>query len=78
MATSTKPRTKSATVTRLLSREKGATLDEIAKATDWKPQSCRAFLTGIRKKARVLRQERPDGATSYRIVEEPAAELTSE
>ena len=78
MATSTKPRTKAATVTRLLSRDKGATLDEIAKATAWKPHSCRSFLTGIRKKARVLRQERPDGATSYRIVEEPAAELASE
>jgi hypothetical protein len=78
MASSTKPRTKSATVTRLLSREKGATLDEIAEATEWKPHSCRAFLTGIRKKAPVLRQERPDGATSYRLVEEPTAELASE
>lgn len=71
MAAQTKPRTKSATVSRLLEREKGATLDEIAKATEWKPHSCRAFLTGIRKKARLVRQERPDGATSYRIV--PAA-----
>lgn len=73
MASSTKPRTKSATVTRLLSREKGATLDEIAKATEWKLHSCRAFLSSIRKKARVLRQERPDGATSYRIVESGGA-----
>ncbi len=72
MATSSRPRTKSATVNRLLSRDKGATLDEIAKATEWKPHSCRAFLTGIRKKVRVLRQERPDGATSYRIVQDPA------
>jgi hypothetical protein len=78
MATSTKPRTKSAIVTRLLSREKGATLDEIVKATEWKPHSCRAVLTGIRKKARVLRQERPDGTTSYRIVRESAPEPTSE
>ncbi len=72
MAASTKPRTKSAIVTRLLSRVNGATLEEIAKATEWRPHSCRAFLTGLRKKARVLRQERPDGATSYRIVQEPA------
>jgi len=78
MASTTKPRTKSSTVTRLLSREKGATLDEIAKATDWKPHSCRAFLTGIRKKARVLRQERPDGTTSYRLVQEGASEPASE
>jgi len=72
--TSTKPRTKSVTVARLLSREKGATLDEIAKATQWKPHSCRAFLTGMRKKERVLREERSDGTTSYRIVRESAAE----
>lgn len=75
MAASSKARTKSGIVTRLLSRDKGATLDEIAKATEWKPRSCRAFLTCVRKKVRVLRQERPDGVTSYRIVEEPAAEL---
>jgi hypothetical protein len=78
MAASKMPRTKSATVTRLLSREKGATLDEIAKTTEWKPHSCRAFLTGIRKKARVLRQERPDGATSYRIIQKSAPEAAGE
>ena len=70
MITSPKQRTKSATVTRLLLREKGATLGEIAKATQWKPHSCRAFLTGIRKKAQPLREERADGATSYRVVPE--------
>jgi hypothetical protein len=71
MAASSKQRTKSATVTRLLSREKGATLSEIAKATQWKPHSCRAFLTGMRKKAQLVREERADGAASYRIVQEP-------
>ena len=78
MTASTKPRTKSAAVTRLLSREKGATLHEIAKATDWKPHSCRAFLIGIRKKAHLLRQERPDGANSYRLVENLKSEAASE
>lgn len=78
MTASTKPRTKSATVSRLLSREKGATLDEIAKATEWKPHSCRAFLTGIRRKTRLVRQERPDGFTSYRIVQGIAPEPASE
>jgi hypothetical protein len=77
MAAQTKPRTKSATVNRLLEREKGATLDEIGKAAEWKPHTCRAFLSGVRKKARLVRQERPDGATSYRIVPEPS-EATSE
>jgi len=73
MLASSKPQTKAAMVTRLLSRGKGATLHDIARATAWKPHSCRAFLTGIRKKARVLREERPDGATSYRV-QEPASE----
>jgi hypothetical protein len=73
MTSPVKPRTKSATVTRLLSREKGATLQEIAKATEWQHHSCRSFLTGVRKKARVVKLQRPDGATSYRLVEQPAA-----
>ncbi len=69
MPSTTKSRTKSATVSRLLSREKGATLNEIEKATEWKPHSCRAFLTGLRKKARLIKEQRPDGATSYRLTE---------
>jgi len=77
MPTSTKPRTKSAIVARLLSRDKGATLDEIGKATAWKPHSCRAFLTGIRKDTKLLREERPDGTTSYRLMES-AGESTGE
>ena len=78
MVISTKPRTKAATVTRLLSRGKGATVDEIARATEWKPHSCRALLTGIRKKTRMLREERADGATSYRIVRESVPEQVGE
>jgi hypothetical protein len=65
-------------VNRLLEREKGATLQEIAKATQWKSHSCRAFLTGIRKKARVVRQERRDRATSYRIIRQHASQAPSE
>jgi hypothetical protein len=41
---------KSATVQKLLSRGKGATLAEIMTATHWRPHSCRAFLTGLRKR----------------------------
>lgn len=73
MATSPKQRTKSATVMRLLSREKGASIREIGKATQWKPHSCRSFLTGVRKKAQLVREERADGVTSYRLVLEPIA-----
>lgn len=78
MPVPTKPRTKLATVTRLLSRERGATLAEIAKATGWKPHSCRAFLTGVRKKTRLMREERPDGSTSYRLAQAPVPEPAGE
>jgi len=61
--------TKSAAVTRLLSRNKGATLAEISHATDWQTHSCRAFLTGLRKKGKkLIKEQRPNGSTAYRIV----------
>lgn len=61
--------TKSAAVTKLLSRAKGATLAEIMAITHWQPHSCRAFLTGLRKKGKeLIREQRSDGSTAYRIV----------
>lgn len=60
--------TKAATVVKLLSRAKGATLAEVTKATAWQPHSGRAFLTGLRKQGTVLLKEcRADGKTSWRI-----------
>jgi len=67
MAKPTKKPSKSATVTKLLSRGTGATVAEIIKATGWKVHSCRAFLTGVRKTNELLKEQRPDGKTSYRI-----------
>lgn len=64
--------TKAAIVTRILSREKGATLLEMRKATSWQPHSCRAFLTGLRKKGAILKEQRSDGSLAYRF--EPAAD----
>ena len=64
------PRTisKSATVEKLLSRTRGATLAELIAATSWQPHSVRAFLTGLRKKGRsLLKEERKSGDTSYRL-----------
>jgi Protein of unknown function (DUF3489) len=61
--------TKTAIVRKLLVRAKGATLAEIGKATTWQPHSCRAFLTGLRKKGPALvKEQRPDGSVAYRIV----------
>ena len=72
----TKPAiSKAEQVRKLLSRTRGATIDEIIAATTWKPHSVRAFLSGIRKSgATVAKEERKNGAISYRIVKTNAAE----
>ena len=67
MAKQNKKPPKSATIVKLLSRGSGATVAEVRKATGWKEHSCRAFLTGVRKKARLTKEQRPDGKTAYRI-----------
>ncbi|HXG98786.1 MAG TPA: DUF3489 domain-containing protein [Sphingomicrobium sp.] len=60
--------TKAATVSKLLSRNRGATLAEVMTATSWQPHSARAFLSGLRKKGKMLIKEaRKDGETSYRM-----------
>jgi hypothetical protein len=79
MAKQTKKRSKSATVTKMLLRGSGATVAEIVKTTGWKEHSCRAFLTGVRKSSRLLKEQRPDGKTAYRIEAEAAEpEVTAE
>jgi hypothetical protein len=60
--------TKTATVTKLLLRNRGATVAEIMAITSWQPHSVRAFLTGLRKKGHMLlKEERKGGETSYRL-----------
>jgi hypothetical protein len=60
--------TKSATVQKLLSRNKGATLGEIMAVTHWQPHSTRSFLTGLRKKGvELLKEARAGGETCWRI-----------
>lgn len=60
--------TKSASVQKLLSRNKGATLGEIMAMTSWQPHSARAFLTGLRKKGiTLIKETRTSGETSWRI-----------
>ncbi|MCZ8321193.1 MAG: DUF3489 domain-containing protein [Novosphingobium sp.] len=63
-----KPKTKAALVELMLQRGDGATLDELCQATGWQAHTCRAFLTGQRKKGReLLRSKREDDKTSYRL-----------
>ncbi len=63
------PATKTATVCKLLGRPRGATVPEIMAATEWQNHSVRAFLTGLRRKGRVLvREERSSGVHAYRLI----------
>ena len=60
--------TKSGSVIKLLLRARGATPLELIAATDWQVHSVRAFLSGLRKKGRVLvRELRKGGEFAYRI-----------
>ena len=74
MKTQKKTSTKAAMVTKILSRDKGATVLEMANATGWQPHSCRAFLTGLRKKSAIKKEQRPDGKLAYRLEASPAVE----
>ena len=77
MAKQTKKQSKSVSVTKMLARGTGATVVEIVKSTGWKEHSCRAFLTGVRKKSKLVKEQRPDGKTAYRIEAAPP-EATAE
>lgn len=73
-AKATKGTTKSATVRRLLARDRGATLEEMIAETGWKPHSCSAFLTGVRKSGdAVIKLERTDGRTAWRVAKQAEA-----
>jgi hypothetical protein len=75
MAKQTKKQSKSASVTKMLSRGSGATVAEIMKSTGWREHSCRAFLAGVRKTSKLVKEQRPDGKTAYRIEGAPAEDI---
>ena len=61
---------KTAKILELLQRPGGASLKELAKATGWKPNSVRGFLSGIvgkKMEIPVQSSQRGDGEHSYRI-----------
>lgn len=63
-----KPPKKSVQAITLLEAEDGATLADLCAMTGWQAHTCRAFLTGLRKKGRVLeRSHRADGASVYNL-----------
>lgn len=65
---------KSASVIKLLTRARGATMDEIMTATKWQAHSVRAFLSGLRKKGNLLtKEQRKSGHLAYRMNKSAAA-----
>lgn len=58
--------TKASIVEELLRADGGTTLDELCQATGWQAHTCRAFLTGLRKKGHgVVKAKREDGLTCW-------------
>jgi hypothetical protein len=59
---------KQAVIVKLMSRPKGATLDEMVQATEWLPHTTRAALTGLRKRGFALERINDEAKGSvYRI-----------
>jgi hypothetical protein len=61
--------TKTALVLQLLTRETGATLDELIAATSWLPHTARAALTGLRKKGHGIDRRKRGEVTCYHLVQ---------
>lgn len=62
--------TKSGTIVKLVSRQSGATLAQLVKATGWKAPSVHAGLTGLRKQGHeVARIKNGKGITVYSIAD---------
>ncbi|WP_252259775.1 DUF3489 domain-containing protein [Erythrobacter aurantius] len=60
--------TKALKVEALLARKSGVTLDQMGEATGWQAHTCRAFMSGLRKKGReVVRETGKAGKSIYRF-----------
>jgi len=68
--TSPRPDSKIGNVVALLQSAKGATLEELTKATGWLPHTTRAALTGLKKRGYQVERLSKDGTSFYRIIEE--------
>ncbi len=65
--------TKHSQVIALLSREGGASLEEMSVKANWLTHSTRAFMSGLKKKGYVLDSEKVEGLRRYRILSAPVA-----
>ena len=55
----------------LLTRNEGATLDEMIEATGWQPHTARVAMSGLRKKGYTIDRGKLGEATCYRIISSP-------
>ncbi len=55
----------------LLSRETGASLDDLIEATGWLPHTTRATLTGLRQRGYVLTRVTGEKGSVYRLTGSP-------
>jgi hypothetical protein len=60
---------KQALLLEMLSRENGATIDELIDATGWLPHTTRAAISGLRKRGQDVSNERNDGISRYHLAE---------
>jgi DNA-binding transcriptional regulator PaaX len=59
--------TKIATILKLLSRPKGASIAELRKAIGWQDHSVRAALTGLRKKGHTVIRDNNGNVSRYHV-----------
>ena len=63
-----KRQTKASKVEALLARKSGVTLDQICEETGWQAHTCRAFMSGLRKKGQdIVRETGKEGKSTYRF-----------
>ena len=62
------PISKTAQVAALLTRDEGATLQQLIDATGWLPHTTRAALTGLKKKGYSISSDKLEGIRTYRAV----------
>lgn len=72
-ATKATPPTKHQQVIDLLSRDNGASLEEMSNLANWLPHSTRAFLTGLKKRGYAIVSDKIDGVRRYRATSSPAS-----
>ena len=63
-----KPISKQAQLAALVTRDTGATLDQMIELTGWLPHTTRAAMTGLKKKGYAISSDKVDGVRTYRAV----------